>query len=107
MRAGRTQLAHNLIPIFMLGCILPQTAWNVLRKKKNNPILAWLTVSGVGQMDLFLDNAFEPIQIGCELDLACLQDYCSALPDYVCNLVFYTQSTIMVISGQSLPEAFT
>ena len=88
-------LAHYQFPTFRLGSFLPQTAWTILCKTSLQLIWFWLTVSGLGQMDLVWKqagvqeslgllpaNSSELIWIGCKSDPACLLGSCSAHLDH-------------------------
>ena len=70
-------------PLF--GCILPQMVWIVLCKTSLDPVLLWLTVSGLEQTDPvwkqagvqeslspLLVSASNLIWTGCESDPACI-----------------------------------
>ena len=82
---GRTQQACYQFPIFRLGCVLPPTAQIMLCKTRLDQIWFWLTVSlsSFGQIDpVWHKNhlaCFWPIQIGCEMDPACLLGQFAAL----------------------------
>ena len=73
---------------FKFSSVFPQTAWIILCKTSPDLIWFWLTVSGLGQMDLVrkqasvpeslgphLATASKPNRIWCELDLAHLLGY--------------------------------